>query len=337
MRVTIKDVANAAGVSVGTASYALNGTGPVSQDKLQRVQEAAQRLGYVPNGIAKALQAKRNGVIGYFAYSLAGPFFGQIMRAMEDTFNHAQEEMIACSCSSVKKKVTRFLTERMVDGAIVFGEHLEDSLIQRIAGPTCPVVVMDRDLCGEHISCVTIDNEACAYEVGKYIHDLGFRKVGCVVGKGPDGIRRDRGFRAAVRDFDLELREDWILQGDFVHTVAREHVLSWLDTAPELPEVIFAFNDEMAMGTISALTERGYRIPDDVSVIGMDDIPQASVSVPKLTSYHQPIYEHGVKAAQTLLQMLKEESAQGTKTVLRGYMVERESCRKREGNREETI
>ena len=103
MRITIKDVASAAGVSVGTASYALNGTGPVSQEKLQRVQDAAKNLGYVPNGIAKALQAQSNGMIGYFAYSLTGPFFGQIMRGIEDTFNASDEEMIACSCSSVRR------------------------------------------------------------------------------------------------------------------------------------------------------------------------------------------------------------------------------------------
>jgi LacI family transcriptional regulator len=334
MRVTIKDVANEAGVSVGTASYAINGTGPVSEEKLKRVQEAVKKLGYVPNGIARSLQAQSNGVVGYFAYSLAGPFFGQVMRGIEDTFNVTQEEMIACSCSSVKKKVTRFLRERMVDGAIIFGEHLEDDLITRIAGPNCPVVVMDRELTGAHISSVTIDNEKCAYEVGEYIHRLGFRNVGCVMGKGPDGIRRDRGFRRAVREFGLNLPEDWVLQGEFIYATAREQMLERLETATEIPEVIFAFNDEMAFGVMSALTERGYRIPEDVSVIGMDDLPQASFSIPKLTTYHQPIYEHGVQAAQTLQNMLRD-SAHGTAVVLPGYMVERESCRRVTKNSED--
>ena len=327
MQVTIKDVAKEAGVSVGTASYALNGTGPVSQEKLERVREAAKKLGYVPNGIAKALQAKQYGVVGYFAYSLAGPFFGQIMRGIEDTFNDAQEEMIACSCSSAKKKVTRFLRERMVDGAIVFGEHIEDSLIELIAGPNCPVVVMDRELCSQYISSVTIGNQESAYEVGRYIYEQGFRSVGCIIGEGPDGIRRDIGFRAAVRDFDLELREDWVLKGDFVYDVAQEAVFARLEQNADFPEVIFAFNDEMAIGAINAFTQMGYRIPEDISVIGMDDIPQAAITNPQLTTYHRPIYEHGVKAAELLLQMLKE-SVPGTATVLDGYMVERDSCRK---------
>lgn len=327
MRITIKDVASAAGVSVGTASYALNGTGPVSQEKLQRVQEAANALGYVPSGIAKALQAQSNGVVGYFAYSLAGPFFGQIMRGIEDTFNAADEEMIACSCSADRKKVTRFLRERMVDGTIVFGEHLETELLQRIAGASCPVVVMDRELCSQYISSITIDNQTCAYEVGRYIHQQGFQTVGCVIGEGPDGVRRNLGFRNAVRDFGLTLREDWVINGKFQYDVTFAQTVRWLETRPSLPEVIFAFNDEMAIAVIQALNQMGYRVPEDVSVIGMDDIPQSAFTSPSLTTYHLPIYEHGVKAAEILLDMLRH-STPGSATVLTGYIIERNSCRK---------
>lgn len=330
LRVTIKDVAKAAGVSVTTVSYALNGTGPVSQEKLERVQDAAKALGYVPNGIAKALQAKRNGMAGYFAYSLSGPFFGQIMRGIEDTFNATEEEIIACSCSSQKKQVTHLLSERMVDGTIVFGEHIQDELIQRIAGANCPVVLMDRELCSEHISCITVDNYKCAYEVGQYIHSMGLRRVGYLYGEGPDGFRRTRGFRAAVKDFGLELRESWVMNGDFNHDIARDVMLDRLAGNPELPDVLYAFNDEMAIGAMEALTQMGYRIPQDISVIGMDDIPQSAITSPKLTTYHLPIYEHGVQAAQLLLKMLKD-SVPGSCTSLSGYIVERDSCRKKEG------
>lgn len=329
MSATIKDVANAAGVSVATASYALNGTGPVSQEKLLRVQEAAKNLGYVPNGIAKALQAKRYGVVGYFAYSLSGPFFGQIMQGIEDAFIHCDEELIACSCSAYRKKTTRFLRERILDGAIVFVEHLEDELIQRIACANCPVVVMDRELQDEYISSITIDNRRCAYEVGKYLHEVGFHTVGCVIGSGPDGILREEGFRTAVKDFGLDLREDCVLDGDFVREAAYKRMLKWLESKPVLPEVFFAFNDEMAIGIMDALKSKGYRIPEDVSVIGMDDIAQSSINSPKLTTYHLPIYERGVQAAKLLLGMLKD-AAPSTATVLPGYIVERESCRKQE-------
>lgn len=328
MGVTIKDVANAAGVSVATVSYALNGTGRVSPETLRRVQAAAEELGYVPNGIAKALQAKGYGMVGYFAYTLTGPFFGQIMAGIEDTFVHCDEELIASSCASDRKKTTRFLRERILDGAIIFVEHLEDEMIQRIANADCPVVVMDRELSGQYISSITVDNRNCAYEVGRYLHSLGFHTVGCVIGRGPDGIQRNEGFRAAVKDFGLELREDWVLQGDFAYNLAYQQMLVFLESKPVLPEVFFAFNDEMAMGIMDALKEKGYRIPEDISVIGMDDIAQASFTSPKLTTYHLPIYERGVQAAKLLLGMLND-STPGSKLVLPGYIVERDSCQKR--------
>ena len=333
MGITIKDVASAAGVSVATVSYALNGTGPVSPETLRRVQESAKALGYVPNGIAKALQAKGYGMVGYFAYTLTGPFFGRIMAGIEDAFIHCDEELIASSCSSDRKKTTRFLRERILDGAIVFVEHLEDELIQRIACASCPVVVMDRELCGEYISSITVDNRKSAYEVGRYIHELGFRSVGCVTGRGPDGVRRNEGFRAAVRDFGLTLREDCVLEGDFNQEIAYHKMLQWLEAKPSLPEVFFAFNDEMAIGIMEALKKMGYRVPEDVSVIGMDDIDQAAAASPRLTTYHLPIYERGVRAAELLLKMLKE-SAPGSATVLPGCMVERDSCRKLTSNEE---
>lgn len=333
MGVTIKDVANAAGVSVATVSYALNGTGPVRPETLRRVQAAANELGYVPNGIAKALQAKGYGLVGYFAYTLTGPFFGQIMAGIEDTFVHCDEELIASSCAPDKKKTTRFLRERILDGAIVFVEHLEDELIQRIACADCPVVVMDRQMCGQYISSVTVDNRNCAYEVGQYIHSLGFRSVGCVIGSGPDGIHRNEGFRAAVRDFGLELREECVLQGDFFYQTAYQRMLQFLESKPVLPEVFFAFNDEMAIGIMNALQEKGYRIPQDISVIGMDDISQAAYTSPKLTTYHLPIYERGVQAAKLLRGML-EESKPGSVMVMPGYIVERDSCKKRKSDEE---
>ena len=105
-------------------------------------------------------------------------------------------------------------------------------------------------------------------------------------------------------------------------------MLQCLEDRKALPEVIFAFNDEMAIGAMEALTRMGFRIPEDISVIGMDDISQASVTSPRLTTYHLPIYEHGVQAAKQLLKMMKE-SAPGTAVTLTGHMVERDSCRKR--------
>lgn len=332
MGITIRDVARAAGVSVACASYALNGTGSVSQDKQQRVLQAAKDLGYIPNGMAKSLHAGQNGAVGYFAYSLCGPFFSQILWGIEDAFLDSDLELICCNCCPEQKKIPRFLRERMVDGAIIFCEQLDSTFIEWISGADFPVVVMDRELCSDHISSVLIDNRGGAYAVGKYIHDRGFASVGCITAKGYDGEQRFAGFQQAREAFSLNVLEDWCLPGRFQKEFAHDAVAKRLRQEPRsLPEVLFAFSDDMAIGAMTALQEAGYRIPEDIAVIGMDDIAQGMYTDPSLTSFHRPLYDHGAEAAKTLLRMLKQKQP-GSRFILPGHLVERESSKKSKTN-----
>lgn len=326
MGVTIKDVAKEAGVSVTSTSYALNNTGPVSQEKKMRILEAAKKLDYVPSGVARSLQSQKMGFVGYFAYSLSGPMFGELIKGVEDVFNSYQQDMIACCCSPELHKVTRLLKEKMVDGAIVFVEHIENEMLERIASDSCPIVVLDRELYNDHISCILIDNQGSAYRVGRYISQLGFQSVGCIIGDGYDGIQRRIGFMKAVEDYHLNLWEDCVLNGRFQFGEAYRVMTEWLrshDHHP--PEVIFAFSDQMALAAEKALAENGYTVPGDVSIIGMDDIRMASYVTPSLTTIHRPIYELGRMAATTLYNMMYHKS-KGTKQVLSTYLIERESC-----------
>lgn len=331
MGVTIKDVAKAAGVSVTSTSYALNNSGHVSEEKKQRIFAAARKLGYVPSGVAKSLQSKKMGFVGYFAYSLSGPMFGELIKGVEDVFNYYHQDMVACCCAPEIKKVTRLLKEKMVDGAIVFVEHIENELLELIASEDCPIVVMDRELTGKHISSILIDNQGSAYNVGRYISKQKFKSVGCIVGKGYDGAEREKGFRRAVRDYGLNLQENCILEGHFQAKTAYSVMKQWLeDKTHTLPEVIFAFSDQMAIAAIQAIQECGYRVPEDVSIIGMDDIPAASyINIP-LTTVHRPIYELGQQAAMTLYDMMQNKS-EGKLQILPTYLVERKSCMTRGG------
>lgn len=326
MGITIKDVAKEAGVSVTSASYALNNSGPVSKEKKAKIFEAAKKLGYVPSGVAKSLQAKKMGFVGYFAYSLSGPMFGELIKGVEDVFNRYHQEMVACCCSPQTRKVARLLSEKMVDGAIIFVEHIEDHLIDLIASDDCPIVVMDRELSGDHISSILIDNHGSAYTVGKYIYEQKFESVGCVLGNGYDGEQREKGFMAAVEEYGLNLQEDCILQGEFQSGTSYRVMSEWLDDENhQLPEVIFACSDQMAISVMRALEDHGYRIPEDVSVIGMDDIAMAANVTPALTTIHRPIYELGQQAAEILYDMIQNKTP-GTKQVLSTYLIERDSC-----------
>lgn len=328
MKVTIKDVAKAAGVSVASTSYALNNSGPVSEEKRQKILEAAKSMGYVPNGMARSLQSKKMGFVGYFAYALSGAVFGEIIHGAEDAFLELNQEMIACSCAPGKQEVTRLLSEKMVDGAIIFVEHIEDELIERIASADCPIVVLDREKTGKYISSILINNFESAYEVGRYMANMQYRSIGYITGSGYDGEQRKKGFLKAVEDFHLPVQENCILKGEFQSPVAYREMNAWLeDKTHTLPEVIFAFDDEMAIATIKALQKNGYSVPKDVSVIGIDDIAIANLMEPRLTTVHRPLYELGRLAAETLYDMM-QNGTEGSSQLLSTYLVERTSCKK---------
>ena len=325
MAVTIKHVAEAAGVSVSTVSYTLNNSGAVSQEKRLKVMEAVKTLGYVPNGMAKSLKMKKNGFIGYFAYSLYGVVYGEVLRGIENEMDKHDQEMIAARCGRLQSitHISCLLRERMVDGAIVFSETIPNEVLSTLADTGCPVVVLDRELSGPRISSVLIDNVNSAFRVGEYIHSLGLRKVACLFGDGYDGQKRLLGLKEAVGEFGLSLPDHWCVRGNWEEDHAYQETIKFIRKGNR-PEVIFALNDEMAMGCIRALRDMLIRVPEDISVIGMDDIAASSLFSPSLTTVHRPLYELGEMAAKTLLDMMN--GGPSSKIILPTALVQRESC-----------
>ena len=329
MAVTIKDVAEAANVSISAVSYAINNSGPVSEEKRARIMKAVEELGYVQNGMARSLRMQKKGFAGYFANSLYGAFYGEVLKGIEKVFSENNRELVAGKCDRTKDdlQVIRLLTEKMTDGAIIFSPKISDEMIERLADKDFPVVVMDRELHGKYISSVLIDNTSSAYEVGRHIHKLGFKRVGCLKGAGFDGEQRMRGFMKAKEEFALEIQPEWIIDAEWKENKAYQLIKEKVKT-DELPQVIFAFNDEMAKGCMDALKEAGVKIPEEVSVIGMDDIVISAYLDPKLTTVHRPLYQLGVTAAETLIHML--DGGESKKIVLPTCLIERESCIKKE-------
>lgn len=325
MAVTIKNVAEAAGVSISTVSYTLNQTGPVSEEKKQKIMEAVRELGYVPNGMAKSLKSRKNGFIGYFAHSLYGVVYGEVLRGIESEMDRHGQEMIAAKCGPVQdvSHISRLLLERMVDGAIIFSEAISDELVHLLASARCPVVLLDREMDAPYVSTVLIDNEDSAYRVGEYIHSLKLKKAACLVGSGFDGQHRLTGFRQAVEAFGLDCPGEWCIDAGWVEETAYQETIRFIRRGHR-PEVIFAFNDEMATGCIRALQDMLLRVPEDISVIGMDDIPRSAVMSPSLTTVHRPLCELGEIAAKTLIGMMRGEERR--KIVLPTFLVQRESC-----------
>ena len=325
MGVTIRDVAEAAGVSISAVSYAMNNSGPVSEEKRKRIMQAIKDLGYVQNGMARSLRLQKKGFIGYFANSLYGVFYGEVLRGIEEVFSKHNRELVAGKCNPGQNdaQVIRLLTEKMTDGAIIFSPTISNETIEKLADADFPIVVLDRDLHREHISSVLIDNVGSAYKVGEHIHNLGLKKVVCLTGPGFDGAQRLDGLQKAVDQYGLELRSEWVIDCNWREDQAYAKIIQLIRSGV-VPEIIFAMNDEMAKGSMEALKDMHFRIPDDVSVIGMDDIQISSYLTPRLTTVHRPLYELGVAAAETLLQMM--DGSKSKKIILPTYLVQRESC-----------
>ncbi len=326
---TIKDVAKLAGVSVSATSYALNNTGPVSEPTKEKILKAAETLGYVPSGVARSLKNRRMGFVGYFTYSLTGPVFNEIARGIEDVFNGYGQEMVMCNCTPKANKVTKLLTEKMVDGAIIMDDYIEDNLIKRLANEDFPIVVLDRELHTENISSIVIDNETAVYNAIRYLLNLGYKTIGYIGGTtvGFDGLHREEGFKSAVVDFNLKVPKEWNITANFKEHEAYKETLN-LIRKNNLPDAFFAANDEMAIGCIKALQQNGYNVPEDVAVIGFDDIQIGQYITPKLTTIKRPMYDLGVLAAHTLYGMING-NIESKKMMLTTELVIRESC----GNR----
>lgn len=325
---TIKDVAKLANVAVSTASYALNDTGKVSQETRERVLKVAAELGYRPNGVARDLKRNvKTGIICVFFDDFSGPFYSEVLRGVQDVALCNDYNLIVCT----HKMTEKFLNERRVDGAIILSPNIPDEVLLRVAAPKFPIVVMDRELQCEYIYNVLIDNLQGAYNATKYLINLGHRNIAYISGPiiSYDNIKRLEGYKKALMESNIDFDPSLVVQGRFTeeggYGAMRLLLLnSRLNKKPL--DAIFSANDEMAIGAISVLNEEGIKVPDDLSIIGYDDIRLASYIQPPLTTISHYKYEWGTMAADLVFQGLKN-NFQGGRIILPAQLVERNSCK----------
>ena len=179
---TIKDVAKKANVSISTVSYALNGKKNISEETRKRVLKVVEELGYRPNGIARNLKMQKNNMIAVIVNEFYGPIYQEILRGISFEAKKSNYEVIAVESFSSKSKITKVLSQRLVDGAIILASYIEDKTIEEFASEKFPIVVLDRQIPGEHIESILIDNEDAAYKVVNYFYEKGYRKVGFLGG-----------------------------------------------------------------------------------------------------------------------------------------------------------
>lgn len=309
MASTIKEVAREAGVSVATVSRVMNDSGPVNVDTRQRILDVARDLRYVPNSAARSLIMARTHTLGILLPDLHGEFFSEVMRGIDHTASH-KDYHILVSCSHNNRSDVEAALRAMrgrVDGMIVMSPDLGASALRDNLPDNLPVVLLNCRANGSTYSSVNIDNRSGSAAMVRHLMYLGHRRIAVVRGgdANHDSNERLAGYRDVMKEGGVydELLE---VKGSFTEESGYLAGLSLLVQDPR-PTAVFAFNDSMAVGVLSAIQEGGLDIPGDISVAGFDDIPMSRYLNPPLTSVHVPISDLGSLAVGRLIESLQRD------------------------------
>ncbi|MDX8539771.1 substrate-binding domain-containing protein [Mesorhizobium abyssinicae] len=326
---TIADVARYAGVSVATVSHVMNRTRHVEPETAERVRAAIAALRYSPNSLARSLRRGETKTIGLLLPDNSNPFFASVARQIEDAGFVAGYTVILCNSDGSAEKEERYLSVLMakqIDGLIFAGSSDHAGVFSRLA-PDVPAVLLDREIHSVHVDSVLVDHEHGGYLAGRYLVGLGHKRIGVIGGPrdSSSSPARLRGFTRALQEAGVDLPASAVVDSDYHFAGGRLAMERLLTQAPDITAV-FACNDLMAMGAVTALRSRGLRVPDDMSMIGFDDIPYAVTTWPPLTTIAQPVEKIGTRAVSLLLERVAEPAAHSRREILMPVLVERESC-----------
>ncbi|GAB4478920.1 MAG: LacI family DNA-binding transcriptional regulator [Anaerolineae bacterium] len=324
-RATIADVAERAGVSIATVSRVINRSAPVAQETARRVHEAIAALHYVPHLAAQQLASRRTGMLGLVVDEISGEFFSPLIRGIERCAREAGYELLIASTGG--RGVSVF-GEHNTDGILVFTESLSDEELARLHEAGFPMVLLHRSPPpGLAIPCVTVENKQGARRMTDHlIEQCGHRRIAFL--HGPEGSEdsawREVGYRESLAAHKLLYRPELIAAGEFSVHHARLAVEQWITDGLEI-DAIFAADDESAVGALMALRSAGIRVPEQVAVVGFDDLPMVRYLSPPLTTVRAPTERVGCEAARQLIRLIEQGSAEPL-VLLPTELIIRESC-----------
>jgi LacI family transcriptional regulator len=301
MNATIKEVAREAGVSVATVSRVFNEKGPVREETRLRIQEVALRLGYAPHAMARSLITKKTGTVGVLLPDLYGEFFSEVIRGVDLAARRDGYHILVSSSHSDRSEVEAVLRalRGRIDGLIVMSPEADTRALEANLPGSLPIVLLNCRVEGTAFDSINIDNYGGALAMIRHLAGLGHRRIAHVKGApgNNDAFERLLGYRDAMQPLCEQGTEELEIDGDFSEEAGYRAGGAILRMQPR-PTAVFAANDGMAVGLLSALQEAGLRVPDDIAVTGFDDIPIARFLTPPLTTVRLAIAELGALAAR---------------------------------------
>lgn len=328
---TIKDVAQRAGVSPTTVSYVMNGTRFVAPATEERIRNAIKELDFKPNFVARSLRANRTLTVGMLVSDITNPFYADIVRGAQDVLGARHYTLILCNTDEAPLRELEILTllrQKKVDGLIAVATGANADAFYQASDTGLPIILVDRSLPGDRLCTVMVDDRLGAYEATQYLLKLGHQRIGVILGK--VGIsttdHRQEGYEAALREAGVAIDPLLMQNGHSTLEGGAAAARALFDlTLP--PTAIFATNNLMTVGLFVTIKQRQLRCPQDVAVVGFDDMVWLSAFSPALTTVAQPSYEMGKKAAELLWTRMDEKKAGNPCLVmLPAKLVIRESC-----------
>jgi LacI family transcriptional regulator len=327
---TIVEVARRARVSTSTVSHVVNRTRFVSPQSRARVEEAIRTLGYRPNALARSLRVGRTHTLGLVIPDSANPFFAEVGRAIELAAFEAGFSVILCNTENEREKEQLYLgvlAKKQVEGIVLAAADERSDPLRTLLHGRVPVVAVDRERRGLALDTVLTDNRGGGLLATRHLLALGHRRIGCVTGPARLSTTAQRllGYRRALRDAGVPADDALVVAADF-HPAAGAAALRALLALPRPPTAVFACNDLMALGVLSAAAEAGRRVPEDLAVVGYDDIELAAFAMPPLTTVAQPKAEMGRAIVKLLVDRIRDGRLPPQRAVLPVELRIRRSC-----------
>lgn len=314
-RVTSREVAQRAGVSQATVSRVLNNSNAVREETRQRVLRAIRELGYTPDEVARSMVLRRTYTLGLVVADLSNPFYGETAKAIVNTARDLGYHVILGNTDNkalTQREYIRLLIKRRVDGIIFASVRRHDRDVAKLIKAGFPCIMYNRRLSQEYGHFIVLDNFRGAYEATTFLLGLGHRRIAFIAGppQFSTAYERLKGYLAALKDYGIPADHDLVRQGMFDRSRARRQAKSLLSMKPP-PTAIFAGNDIMALGALEAAVGLGLRVPEDVSIVGFDDIDMASHETIQLTTVTQKKYEMGALAVRKLVDIIEGRVVKG--------------------------
>ncbi|GAA5416373.1 catabolite control protein A [Paraliobacillus ryukyuensis] len=331
MNVTIYDVAREANVSMATVSRVVNGNPNVKPATRKKVLNTIEQLGYRPNAVARGLASKKTTTVGVIIPDISSIFFSELARGIDDIANMYKYNIILSnSDQNVEKEVQLINTmlEKQVDGIVFMGGKITEAHTQQFKTSPVPIALAATVDPSEVVPSVNIDYEQAAYEATNYLIDNGHAHPAFVTGE-EETVTNElkyKGYERALVETNQTIDPSYVIKGDYSYDAGKEATDKLLELENK-PTAIFVASDEMALGVIHGIQDKGLRVPEDIEVFGFDNTRLATMVRPTLSTIVQPMYDIGAVAMRLLTKYMNKEEVQDANVILPHQIIERNSTK----------